>query len=133
MKIIIEKLLPEEQFIDIIVTALEGGSNYWYMLNVEEFRNNLPPIEEIKEIGENMSERIGKALYNNEEFSINVYDVENNEELLGIVTHQSCKEALEEMVESYPEELNALLNEEYDADDADLFFQIATMGEIVFG
>jgi hypothetical protein len=53
--------------------------------------------------------------------------------LLGAVTYDSIANAFSVMSSDYKEYLSRIMREEYDADDADVWLQIATMGEVVFG
>ena len=80
-----------------------------------------------------MTEKIGEALFSNPKFEMSVYDKENQDELLGKVTHESCKKAFKLMNEMYPDNIDNIIEENYDANDADIFFQLATMGKLVFG
>jgi len=123
-----------EQFKDVIITALEGGSNYWYMIDGRDYRDNLPPKSPEMQ---SMSERIAYALYTDPNFILPVYDAETadskNPDLLGKVTQASMFKAFQIAEEDYPNAYENIMNEEYDADDADIIFQIATMGELTFG
>jgi hypothetical protein len=60
-------------------------------------------------------------------------DAEEEGVLLGEVNLTTIKTAFEIICSQYPATYLNLIKEEYDADDADVFFQIATMGEITFG
>jgi len=60
-------------------------------------------------------------------------DAEEDGVLLGEVNLTTIKTAFEKICSQYPEIYLNLIKEEYDADDADVFFQIATMGDITFG
>ena len=115
-------------FENIIVTALEGGSNYWYLLG------DLDPVRawckknDIK--NEPMSIKISKALFNDSEFMLDVYDAENEDDVLGTITQASLLNAMA----LHPEEALKFINEDdYDAWTADTLFQTAVMGEVVFG
>jgi hypothetical protein len=117
-----------EVFENIIVTALEGGSNYWYLLG------DLDPVRawckknNIKD--EPMTIKIAMALFNDPEFMLDVYDVENEDDVLGTITQASLLKAMA----SRPEEALKFINEDdYDAYTADTLFQTAVMGEVVFG
>lgn len=117
-----------EVFENIIVTALEGGSNYWYLL---------PDLEPVRAwckrngIGnEPMSVKIAKALFNDPDFMLDVYDLENEDDVLGTITQASLLKAMA----LHPEEALKFINEDdYDAWTADTLFQTAVMGEVVFG
>jgi hypothetical protein len=119
-----------EKFSDVIITALEGGSNYWYQLIDEDYRDKLPPKSPQHQA---LSERIAYALYTDPKFELPVYDVEEPDELLGKVTQESMYRAFEIAKREYPDAYENIMEEEYDAGDADILFQLATMGEIVFG
>jgi hypothetical protein len=65
--------------------------------------------------------------------NLRVLDKEEEGVLLGEVNIATIKTAFERICSQYPETYLNLIQENYDADDADVFFQIATMGEITFG
>jgi len=119
-----------DKFADIIITALEGGSNYWYQLIDEDYRDKLPPKTVERQ---SLSERIAYALYTDPKFELPVYDVEEPDELLGKVTQESMYRAFELAKIDYPDAYENIMEEQYDASDADILFQLATMGELVFG
>jgi hypothetical protein len=128
MKINLKQEITVDHFETIIVGALEGGSNYWYELNVDEFKTQL-----LGENNEPLSSRIAKTLYDNSKFQMNVYDIENEGELLGTVTQESMLRAIEITHEEYPDTYYELIEGQDDANTADVLFQIAAMGEITFG
>jgi hypothetical protein len=77
-----------------------------------------------------MSVKIAKALFNDPEFTLNVYDLENEDDVLGTITQASMLKAMA----LHPEEALKFINEEdFDAWTADTLFQTAVMGEVVFG
>jgi hypothetical protein len=119
-----------EHFESVIVTALEGGSNYWYQLFTDDYKPTLSPRTE-KRVA--ISERIAWSLYTDPSFKLPVYDVENPEDLLGTVTQASMFKAFQIAEKDYPEAYKHIMEEEYDAADADILFQLATMGELVYG
>lgn len=121
------KKITKEDIINLFVTALEGGSNYWYYLS------EIPSgVRDIKmETGMSTSEAIGEYVLRGG--SIQVNDAEDEEEVLGTVDMDSLLEAISKIKEDYPHVYENIIDEEYDAEDADIFFQIATMGEITFG
>jgi len=120
-------------FESVIIGALEGGSNYWYMLFNEDYRDQLGPKNPNKPA---LSERIAFALYTNPKFGLPVYDAESEEddpELLGTVTQESMYRAFEIAKEDYPDIYERVIEGQEDASDADVIFQLATMGELTFG
>ena len=63
-----------------------------------------------------------------------IYDAEDpDEDRLGTITQESVKNALEVMARDYTNHFNDIINESDDAITGDIFFQLATMNEIVFG
>jgi hypothetical protein len=42
-------------------------------------------------------------------------------------------DAIQKIKAEHPNVYNNIIDEDYDADDADVFFQIAVMGEVTFG
>jgi hypothetical protein len=54
-------------------------------------------------------------------------------ELLGNVTQESMYRAFELAEKDYSEIYERVISGQEDASDADVIFQLATMGEIVFG
>ena len=62
---------------------------------------------------------------------IYIHDAETGEKYP--MTKKSIIDALQQLDAEYPETLDRILNEEYDADDADIVLQMACFKEIVFG
>lgn len=120
-------VLTKQRLIDVFVCALEGGSNNWY------FIKNIPKeISEIKK-SKNMafSEAIGEYVLTGGQ--VEICDVEDEDEVLGYVNMDTILDAINLMKEKYPQNYTNIVNEEDDADDADIFFQLAVMGKVVFG
>lgn len=110
-----------EEFENVIVTALEGGSNYWYITDTRDF-----PTEPK---GEPASIRIAWNLWNTKDWSIPVYDLENRDEKLGDLTLEGFKTNAH--IADFA--LQDLKRDNLDAWSADSLFQVAIMGEVVFG
>jgi len=127
MKIQIEIDITQEMVESLVVGALEGGSNYWYWIDTDDFEADLP-----KE-NEPLAMRIAKAVYTNPSFKMPVYDIEDEEDLLGFFSQKSLKEGLIKAAKEYPDRFNSLVDGEEDAEDCDVIFQLCVMGEITFG
>lgn len=125
--IVARQEISYDLFEGILVTALEGGSNYWYMIDISD-----TGVPKEKYAGESLSVKVAKMIWY-DRINLRVMDVENDDVLLGEVNIASIKTAFEKICSEYPETYLNLIQENYDADDADIFFQIATMGEITFG
>ena len=121
------KKITKQDIIDLFVTALEGGSNYWYYIPT------IPAgVRQIKtETGMVTSEAIGEYILRGGNIQIN--DAEDEEEVLGTVDMTSLLEAIDLLKSDYTHAYENIIDEEYDADDADIFFQLAVMGEVTFG
>lgn len=115
-------------FEDLIVTALEGGSNYWYHLGI--IRDGLEEYKDENKLY--LSEAV--ARYALQDYGVvPIYDYENPEDHLGDLTKESMYEAFKIMKRDYDQHYWDARSENWDADTADVFFQLAVMGEIVFG
>lgn len=121
------KKITKQDIIDLFVTALEGGSNYWYYLP------SIPSgVREIsRETGMATSEAIGEYVLRGGNIQVN--DAEEEEEILGTVDMGNLIDAIDLLKADYPQTYENIIDEEYDADDADIFFQLAVMGEVTFG
>ena len=65
--------------------------------------------------------------------SIDINDAEDEKTKLGTVDMTSLLEAIDILKNDYTRAYENIIDEEYDADDADIFFQLAVMGEVTFG
>lgn len=132
--------ITKDTLINLFVTALEGGSNYWYYI--------LNTPNEVREImqdqGITYTEAIGEYVLNGGEIEIrDVETIDDNElegseypdtgDILGYVNMDSLLDAINTVKEEYPDTFENILDDNYDANDADIFLQLATMGEIVYG
>lgn len=118
--------LTDQEREDLLVTALEGASNYWYLLD------DISKIQDKFQQGAtSTSEAIFRAI--KEGWSINIKDVENEEEVLGILSMDNILEGEKKMRHNEPDHYQDILDEGWDADTADVWFQYAVLGEITFG
>ncbi len=128
------------KFAESLIAAFEGGSNYWYLINTDEQWIevvNRFDIQLAKQQNRTeklaLSERITNAISNVDDFSIPIYDVENPDEKLGELSKSGLLDGIKILAESYPDRFAAINGENYDAEDADVFFQVCLFGEIVYG
>jgi len=118
-------MLTKEQQKNLLTTALEGGSNYWY---------NLPDLTEArkhKQDGDCTIDYIFRAVQ--EGLKIEVNDLEDEDEVLGYISKQGLKEGAILMQHKYPKHYADAITENDDAITGDVFFQLVVMQEIVFG
>jgi hypothetical protein len=129
MKLEIE--LNQEILEDIFVTALEGGSNYWYYIG-EDTYNRIRKVVS-KEDEPYLAVAMLKAVLDHGvEVAIN--DVESEEEEIGWISKETMQERLQDLYNSeYRWALEAHMNEEGDSESADIVFQYIVIGEAIYG
>ena len=132
MEMKITQEVSREILEDIFVTALEGGSNYWYYLpdnSVEAIRKAVS-----KEEDPYLSTAILKAILDHD-VKVAINDAENEEEVIGVITRSTMQGRLQLLADSKENKwaLERHLREQGDAGSADVVFQYLTMGEVVYG
>jgi hypothetical protein len=131
MEIKIIQGVKREVLEDIFVTALEGGSNYWYYLPLESVKAIRKAVS--KEADPYLSTAILKAILDHD-VKVAINDAENEDEVVGVITRGTMQARLQLLAESGNKwALEAHLKEEGDAESADVVFQYLTMGEVVYG
>ena len=137
MMITIQKEIPRDIVENIVVTALEGGSNYWYWLTEDTIKRVRRFVS--KEDEPALSLAIFKAVVN----SFAVVQVHDKEsigeddevtELLGEISAYTMQERLQKLANDpiYSYALDQELNENGDALTSDIVFQFLVMGECIF-
>jgi hypothetical protein len=128
MSIIIN--LTDQQHENLIIGALEGGSNYWYHLtkNAVAIVNKLCPADKKDEP---LSIRFWAAIKAGAVIPIN--DRENSKEELGEISLTSIEKGEQLLADKSPHHLADILSEDGDAITDDVWFQYCTLGEIVYG
>jgi len=123
--------ISREVLEDVFVTALEGGSNYWYFLpdhSIEAIRRAVP-----KEEDPYLSTAILKAILDHD-VKIAVNDADDEDEVIGVITKGTMQNRLQMLADSELKwALDAHIKEQGDADSADIVFQYITMGEVIYG
>jgi len=132
MEIKIEKIVSRDVLENIIVTALEGGSNYWYWLSkktINKVRRAVSSDEEPY-----FAVAMLKAVLDHD-IEVEINDIENIEDVLGVISKAKMQIRLQEL--SNDNGYNWALEQEIqgngDAESSDVVFQYITMGEVVFG
>ena len=127
----INQTISREILEDIFVTALEGGSNYWYYL--PDYSVKLIRSAVSKEQDPFLSTAVLKAILDHD-VKVAINDAENEDEVVGIITRDLIQPRLQLLSDSKLKwALQAHMNEEGDADSADIVFQYLAMGEVVYG
>lgn len=128
----IKKEIPFSVLENVFVTALEGGSNYWYCLSesaVKLIRDAIP-----KEQEPYLAVAMLKAiLHHNVVVPIN--DAENEEDVVGYISNKTIQSRLRLLHDD--DGLNWCLEAEVsgngDAETSDVVFQFLAMGEYIYG
>jgi hypothetical protein len=113
-------LLTNKQRKNLLVSALEGGSNYWYFLPLNE-GHNLPSYS---------IDSIWSAILEGKTF--NIHDLEDEGEKLGELSLQNIIDNEYLMYINNPSHFGDILSDSDDANTADVWFQYVTLGEITF-
>lgn len=130
-KLVVTREVTREVLENVFVTALEGGSNYWYYLSegaIRIIRNAVPKSEE-KYLAIAM---VKAVLEHNVRIPIN--DAEDEDEILGYLDMKTLHQRLNRLANS--DDSSALTNEldgYGDASSSDIVFQYLVMGEVVYG
>lgn len=116
---------------DVFVTAIEGGSNYWFKLSRktnEAIRKLVPKKEE-----EAYSMAVFKAVVYNG-YVAEVIDQDNGEKI-GVLDYNLFAERIENLRndKSYAWALELEEQENGDAESSDIIFQYLIMNEVIYG
>ena len=131
LEIKINQTIDREVLEDIFVTAIEGGSNYWYYLPHHSVKLIRSVVS--KEEDPCLSTAILKAILDHD-IKVPINDAENEDEVIGIITRDLIQPRLQLLSDSQLKwALEAHINEEGDSESADIVFQYLTMGEAVYG
>ena len=113
------------------MTALEGGSNYWYHLGkdaVNIVRSHVP-----KDVEECLSVAVFIAVYDKGAM-VPIRDAEDESEVIGYLSKESFNYRLQKMSDDgNGQHIMNELNEDGDGDSSDAIFQYLALGEIVYG
>lgn len=125
-----------ERVMDLVVSALEGGSNYWYY--IIESRN---PIDESK-IPEGEYHPMERCVWgggylkicDKEEYFNEEPDEQAKHLKTWLLNEDALKKGLELMVtKEYIGHFADFVQEKGDANTADIFLQLCLFGEVVYG
>ena len=128
-----------EDFEHMLISALEGGSNYWYWLpekgdsNAEGMADVLKWAEDKEFEGLAPSELIARYVWEGGCVRVTEDDAEDEHILLWALNRTNVKRGFKVMQEKYPRHWDDLQRDNADAETADVWFQCALMGEVTFG
>ena len=131
MKINVTIDVSREVLESIFITAIEGGSNYWYYLGKDSIEaiNNVCP----KASGMALSERLFAAVYDYGA-KVPIFDIEDTDgEPIGILDKDNFKERLELCANRALWALQEEIDERGDASSSDVVFQYLVLNDFVYG
>jgi len=141
----IKTRVPFKAIEEILITAMEGGSNYWYFMDGESSCSHWldKEIEEGRlKRNEDIHYKWMDAMFQGCPYKISIYDIEevneeglDDAEVLGYLTMQSIADGLEEAQEKYMEQFSQHVPEYNNGDSvsADVLFQLMVMGGVTYG
>jgi hypothetical protein len=130
LQVTVNQVIETEKLEDLLYTALEGGSNDWYLLDDLTFmEGKVPNAYE----GMPTAEWVILAILTTD-LEIPILDIENPDDgPLGVLSGKKLQDAVMILAQKYHWVLDNIMTDAWDANDADAFMQCAVMGEIVFG
>lgn len=133
IKITIEKEISLQSISDLLCCALEGGSNYWYLIE-----DKVKPKElTFRTDNEVIFWHLDYPLNEGGELIFSVKDEEDFEDFKSIVPLNlnlyTIKEGLRVMQEKYPGHFSDFLDDNADSITGDVFLQCCLFGEVIFG
>lgn len=127
-------LISDKQRENLLTTALEGGSNYWYFINTEQAKAirkyKQKSLERDPDYGDCFSSMMHTAMLNGEK--IFIQDIEDQDTNLGIFSSESILKGERILADKYKQTLGNILKEQDDTEDADIWFQLCVMGKVEF-
>lgn len=124
---LVEIEITNEQIAGLLITAFEGGSNYWCKIDYEK---SVKP-EVLWKFGyEEVYPRIQWPL--SEGGRIFVTNIHGDSER-GYLDLSSIKRGLNLMAQDHPRHFSDILKNNEDATTADVFLQCCVFGEVVYG
>lgn len=120
--------LTDEQRLNLLTSALEGGSNYWYEIR----KAACDKIDSVKPSDGKTPfvDRMWAAIKAGK--NIEVHDIESRD-LLGHISLETIERGEQSMLEQQPEHFADILAENDDACTGDVWFQFAVLNQIVYG
>ena len=131
---------------DIIVTAIEGGSNYWYFIMEPEeeiilkYTNKHTDISRVVlgSVKPTFSQAILIAVLHGEK--IKIYDLEEvvadpngKHSPIGELSIESIQKGIVAFTRDFPQEIGVFMEgSDFDADMADTIFQYMCLGELIY-
>lgn len=115
--------LTPKQVWSLMVSAFEGGSNYW-IEQVEPIKGETDPNDNVVWWGH-------ECFWADPDFEVDIIVWEEDEH--ATLTPAKILEGQQKMLNEHPRHWADIINENDDAETADVFLQLCLFGEVVYG
>jgi hypothetical protein len=116
-----------EQISNLLCSAFEGGSNYWY--TIEKF---IKPKElKFRTDEDQIFRHLDYPL--NEGGALIIGDMEDEDSEPKRLDLQAIQKGLQIMAKKYPKQMMDFLNDNDDAETGDIFLQCCVFGDAIYG
>ena len=122
--------IPWTRIQDLLCCALEGGSNYWYLITSFRKPKSMPVRTDDKQIFRHLDYPVNPrgALT----FSVKHEELGNMKKRY-ILNRKTIQAGLRIMAKNFPRHFTNFQQENEDADTGDVFLQVCLFGEVVYG
>jgi hypothetical protein len=124
--------ITDQRISDLLCTAFEGGSNYWYVIEKFNKPEGAPELQP-REGNDVVYKHLDYPL--TEGYSLTIADKNDKTTTFKNATlnRESLAEGLQVMSDKYPKHFADFVAENDDADTGDVFLQCCCFGEVIFG
>jgi len=122
-------VLTEDDVENMVVGAWEGGSNYWAYVSDKMIDKIYDKTGDMND--EPTVNRVLMAVQRG--LPVKVRDADNPSEVLGTLTPKSWAKAEQLMIKNHRSHFADIVGQNDDATTADVFFQLAVLGDLVYG
>jgi hypothetical protein len=123
--------ITKQRISDLLCSAFEGGSNYWYW--IEKFVK--PPVLEWQNDPKKVYQHLDYPL--NEGGALIISDKEDDNPTKSKKTYrldlESIVKGIQFMAEKYPRHFADMVSEDFDATTGDVFLQCCLFDEVIYG
>lgn len=132
MKINVTVDVSREVLENIVITALEGGSNYWYYIS-EEAIKRINSVAPRTNDNSSFSERLFRAVFDYD-IIVPIHDIEDTDgEPVGELNVKTFEKHLEICASEALWALQEEIDERGDAGSSDVVFQYLALGDFIYG
>ncbi len=134
MKLAIE--IPTKRIQDLLCSALEGGSNYWYQISGHDMPHDLS-YADFRKGGKFTNP--AEYWHPDEIFPVtpgcaSLIKAPGDYDKFGVwVNLAAFEHAMELLAEKFPKQAALVIDDEDDAETGDIFLQLAVFGEVIYG